>query len=173
MPHLKDPTFAGTLIYICEHTEEGALGIVVNQPTQLTLSDLFGQLEINGRHSLHGLEPVYDGGPVHEERGFILHDGGDRWNINLHISDTITLTSSVDILQSIAMNRGPEHFLVALGCAGWDANQLEEEMAANAWLSCLADPHILFNLPPEQRLQAAAGTLGVDLNLMTGQAGHA
>lgn len=173
MPHLDDPNFAGSLSYLCDHDEKGTMGVIVNRPLELTLDALFEQLELDGEESPHRHAPVYFGGPVHKDRGFILHRGSSAaWDSSIQVSEGIALTTSMDMLQALAEGRGPEQFLVCLGCAGWEAGQLERELLDNAWLTVEGRADILFDVPAEQRLSAAAGILGVDLNLMTREAGH-
>ncbi|SDI93504.1 YqgE/AlgH family protein [Billgrantia gudaonensis] len=173
MPHLEDPNFAGTLSYLCDHDENGTMGVIVNRPLDITLDALFEQLELGGEESPHRNAPVYYGGPTHKDRGFILHRGdSDAWDSSIQVSEEIALTTSMDMLQALAQGRGPEQFLICLGCAGWEAGQLEHELKENAWLTVEGRPEILFEVPAEQRLSAAAGILGVDLSLMTREAGH-
>ncbi|WP_445156460.1 YqgE/AlgH family protein [Halomonas sp. E14] len=173
MPHLEDSNFAGSLSYLCDHDENGTMGVIVNRPLEITLDALFEQLELDGEESPHRNAPVYFGGPTHKDRGFILHRGSSvPWDSSLQVSDEVALTTSMDILVALAAGRGPEEFLVCLGCAGWEAGQLEQELKDNAWLTVEAQADILFKVAPEQRLGAAAGILGVDLNLMTREAGH-
>lgn len=179
MPHLEDSNFSGTVTYICEHNEDGALGIVINKPLeQLEVAELFAQLELpNPNSGLSEYEEVvshiYEGGPVHHERGFIVHTGSANWDSSLQVSDELSLTTSVDILDAIANRRGPQQFLIALGCAGWEGGQLEKELQENTWLTCPANSAVLFDSPDEGKLQAAAGLLGIDINLLSSQAGHA
>ena len=173
MPHLEDPNFTGSLSYLCDHDENGTMGVIVNRPLELTLEALFEQLELGGEESPHRNAPVYYGGPVHKDRGFILHRGAStRWDSSIQVTEELALTTSMDMLQALAVGEGPEDFLVCLGCAGWEAGQLEQEILENAWLTVEGRSDILFEVPPEQRLGAAAGILGVDLNLMTREAGH-
>ena len=179
MPHLEDSNFSGTVTYICEHNEDGALGIVINKPLeQLEVAELFAQLELpNPNSGLSEYEEVvshiYEGGPVHHERGFIVHTGSANWDSSLQVSDELSLTTSVDILDAIANRRGPQQFLIALGCAGWEGGQLEKELQENTWLTCPANSTVLFDSPVEGKLQPAAGLLGIDINLLSSQAGHA
>jgi putative transcriptional regulator len=173
MPQLADPNFFHTVTYICEHGPEGALGIVINRPMDLTLGDILEHMEIEARAAGVAETPVYMGGPVQQERGFVLHRPAQAWESTLLITDRIGLTTSRDILRAIAGGEGPEHALIALGYAGWGAGQLEQELADNAWLSGPADPAILFHTPDEERWRAAAASLGVDLDLLSGDAGHA
>ena len=173
MPHLEDPNFTGSLSYLCDHDENGTMGVIVNRPLELTLEALFEQLELGGEESPHRNAPVYYGGPVHKDRGFILHRGAStRWDSSIQVTEELALTTSMDMLQALAVGEGPEDFLVCLGCAGWEAGQLEQEILDNAWLTVEGRSDIFFEVPPEQRLGAAAGILGVDLNLMTREAGH-
>jgi putative transcriptional regulator len=173
MPHLEDPNFAGSLSYLCDHDDNGTMGVIVNRPMELTLDALFEQLDLDaGECSVRDM-PVCFGGPTHKDRGFILHRGSSEpWDSSLQVAEGVALTTSMDVLQAIARGQGPEHFLVCLGCCGWQSGQLEHELKDNTWLTVEAQPNILFDLPAEQRLNAAAGVLGVDLNLLTSQAGH-
>jgi putative transcriptional regulator len=173
MPHMRDPNFAQTLTYLVEHNAEGAMGLVINRPSGLSLADVIEQLDpalqaISACQSL----PIFSGGPVQTERGFVLHPCGPQFQATLELG-TLGLSTSQDVLFAIAQGQGPSQHLIALGYAGWEAGQLEAELIANAWLTCPADPHILFDLPAEQRLTAAATSLGVDLNLLSTQVGHA
>lgn len=173
MPGLEDPNFFHTVTYICEHTSEGAMGIVINRPMDLHLADIFEQLEIKVASPHCAEQPVYLGGPVQSDRGFVLHDSATEWNSTLRITDDISVTTSLDILEAIASNRGPAHSLIALGYAGWGAGQLESELAQNAWLNGPATSDIIFERASQERWQAAADLLGVDLNLLSSDTGHA
>jgi putative transcriptional regulator len=173
MPALQDPNFARTVTYICEHGDHGAMGIVLNRPTELCLADVLKHMQIEGGLGAAGEQMVFLGGPVEEERGFVLHTHTEPWDSTLPITDEISITTSRDILEAMARGDGPGQTLVALGYAGWGAGQLEKELQENAWLSGPADQSILFELPPDQRWEAAARLLGVDLNLMSNDAGHA
>lgn len=173
MPHMDDRNFDHTVTYICDHNENGAMGIVVNRPLEMPLSELFEHLELANAATFSDI-PVYSGGPVQNDRGFILHSPVEQqFASSLHINSTLTLTTSVDILETIANDAGPENYLVALGYAGWGSGQLEQELSDNVWLSCPADSDILFAIPAAERLQAAAAILGVNLDLLTSQSGHA
>lgn len=172
MPQLADPNFSQTVTYICEHNGDGALGIVINRPLELRLGEVLAHMDLAADRDGIAALPVYLGGPVQTDRGFVLHRGPRRWAATLPVSDDISVTSSRDILDDIAHGQGPEQMLVALGYAGWGAGQLEREMAENSWLSGPADPEILFEVPDETRWAAAAARLGVDLSLLSGQAGH-
>lgn len=173
MPHLDDPNFAQTLTYICEHGDYGALGLVVNRYSGMQLPDLLSHLDLSPKKDL-SMYPVYDGGPVHPDRGFVLHgpESGD-WLNTYDITPEISVTTSIDILEAIAEGKGPSEFLVTLGYAGWGPGQLEEELSNNLWLSCPFNFDIIFRMPAEERLNAAASMLGINLNLLTAHAGHA
>ncbi len=173
MPSLLDPNFSRTVTYVCEHGEQGAMGIVLNRPTELRLVDVLNHMDIAGDFGSKGEQIVFLGGPVEEERGFVLHTRPSDWDSTMRISDDISITTSRDILEAMAQGEGPEDTLVALGYAGWSAGQLEQELQDNAWLSGPSDRSVLFDLPAEQRWEAAARLLGVDVNLLSSDAGHA
>lgn len=172
MPGLQDPNFSRSITYICDHNEDGAMGLVVNRPMDLSINDIFEQLDLEQRPTL-GEQLVMAGGPVERERGFVLHTDERQWNSSIAIGDGIRLTASADILEAMATSSGPGQTLVALGYAGWGAGQLEEEIAENSWLTVPASAQILFNTPCELRWAAAAKSLGFDLDLLTSAAGHA
>jgi putative transcriptional regulator len=173
MPGLQDPNFSRTVTYICEHSQEGAMGIVINRPMEIQLGEVLSQLEIDAETREVNDAPVYLGGPVQTDRGFVIHDGALSFDSTLTVTPDIRVTTSRDVLEAIARGQGPTHRLVALGYAGWSGGQLEQELIANAWLSGPADADILFATPSAERWQAAAKRLGVDLNLLSGEAGHA
>lgn len=173
MPAVKEGFFAGTLTYVCEHNADGALGIIVNRPTSLTLGEMFQQINTPLHDSRLENQPVYFGGPVQTERGFVLHDTPAAWQSSLHINDNLALTTSRDILNAVGEGKGPQQLLIALGYAGWDKGQLEQEIAQNTWLTVPASAHILFDLPPEERLPAAVASLGIDYLSLAEEAGHA
>lgn len=173
MPAMVDPNFARTLTYICEHNEQGALGVVINRPLDMDLNALFERIEVPLTASGFGGMPVYYGGPVQTDRGFVLHRPAGEWQATLAISGDIGLTSSRDILQSVGSTGQPQEIIVSLGYAGWAAGQLEWEMAQNAWLSVPADPRVIFDMPADQRLAAAMQLLGVDFASLSDVAGHA
>lgn len=173
MPNLADPNFFQSVTLVCDHNEDGALGIVINHPTDVSIGDLLEQMEMSSPDAAINEMPVFNGGPVQMERGFILHQPLGDWDSTLRISDELGLTTSSDILAAIAGDQGPQRALVALGYAGWGAGQLEQEMADNAWLTTPVDLDIVFELPPERRWRAAAEQLGIDLDLLSGGAGHA
>ena len=170
---MQDPNFDHTVTFICQHNEEGALGIVINRVVNLTVGDILNQMNISSDSYPQAKSPVHYGGPVQNERGFILHQQLGDWDSTLPISDNLGLTTSRDILEAMASNKGPQRYLLALGYAGWGSGQLELEIKENAWLSGPADPNIIFDSPIESRWSAAARMLGVDLNTMSIEAGHA
>lgn len=173
MPKMADPYFARSLTYICEHNDQGALGVVVNRPIDLTLKALFERLSLELRDRERADAPVYFGGPVQTDRGFVLHAPTGDWQSTLRVGDAIGLTTSKDILEAVGRGEGPEHLLVTLGYAGWSAGQLEHELSQNAWLTVEAKDAILFDVPAEERLPAAMELLGVDFALLSDEAGHA
>lgn len=173
MPQLEDPNFFHSVTYICQHDEEGAMGVIINQPIDMNLGDVFDHLNLKSDDEDLQHQPIYFGGPVQEDRGFVLHSPSKNWQGSLFISDQIALTTSGDILKDIAAGQGPKASLIALGYAGWGAGQLEEEMADNAWLSVPADADIIFATPSEQRWKKAAELLGVNLQLLSDDIGHA
>jgi putative transcriptional regulator len=174
MPRLADANFARSVTLICEHTGEGAMGLVINRATDLTLGDVFAQLEIDvAGNSEVSVRPVFLGGPVQNNRGFVLHEPLGHWESTIAITDSIGVSTSRDILEAIARQQGPAQTLVAIGYAGWSPGQLEREIVENSWLHCPADRAILFEVPPADRWQAAATLAGVDLARLSGEAGHA
>lgn len=172
MPHLKDPDFIQSVTYICEHNEDGAMGIVINLPSHLTYDDIFDDLNIPVSDSGIKNLPTLNGGPVQVNRGFIIHKTKGDWESSLETGNGIYLTVSKDILENIAQGSGPSEFIIALGYAGWDAGQLEMEFSQNSWLNAPVDEDILFKLPYEERWHATAKAIGVDLNLLSTQSGH-
>lgn len=173
MPNMTDPNFAGTLTYICDHGEQGALGVVVNRPIDLTMQALFEQIGLDLDDALLQRLPVYYGGPVQVERGFVLHRPVGEWNSTLSVNERVGLTTSKDILEATARRAGPEQILVTLGYAGWGPGQLEDEIKQNAWLTVAASLEVIFELPPEERLAAAMQLLGIDLAMLSENVGHA
>lgn len=178
MPAMADPHFTRTLTFICEHNAQGALGVVVNRPIDMTLRSLLDRLSLPIEDERIGDAPIYFGGPVQTDRGFVLHEPTGSWQSTLKVRDTIGLTTSKDILEAVGRGEGPRRLLVTLGYAGWSAGQLEHELGQNAWLSVEApvEPNrnnILFDLPADERLQAALSLLGVDLASLSEHAGHA
>jgi putative transcriptional regulator len=172
MPNLTDPGFFHTVTYLCQHNADGALGIVINRQIDMKLGDIFKQMQINVTFPTAAEAPVFFGGPVQQERGFVIHNPCGRWDSSISISDEISLTTSRDILEAIAIGEGPEQYLVALGYAGWGEGQLEQEIVNNAWLNTPSGNDIIFNTPVNQRWQAAAHQIGIDINQLTAPAGH-
>lgn len=173
MPGMLDPRFTHTVIYLCEHSEEGAMGLTINRPAGAPISKIFQQLDLEYPSSL-GDQPLLVGGPVQLERGFVLHRPGPReWESTLATGSQINLTASRDIIVDIANNKGPDSLLILLGYAGWGPGQLERELAENAWLTVPADPELIFDTPPEQLASLAAARIGVDLRQLSHVAGHA
>ncbi len=172
MPAMADPHFANSLTYICEHNPEGALGIVINKPIDMTLQALFEQIESPLDDNALGVAPVHFGGPVQLDRGFVLHRPVGHWQSTLPIQDDVGLTTSKDVLEAAGRGEGPKDMFVSLGYAGWEAGQLEQELARNAWLTVEADPGVLFDLPAERRLPAAVRLLGIDFSRLSDTAGH-
>jgi putative transcriptional regulator len=172
MPAMTDPYFSKTLTYICQHSEQGALGVVVNKPIDLSLQGLFEQIGMALHQPNYAELPVYFGGPVQTNQGFVLHQPIGEWQSTLNVADEMGLTSSKDILEATRDGSGPEKILVSLGYAGWSAGQLEHEIQLNGWLTVKANPHIIFDLPAEERLPAAIQLLGFDPVNLSDQAGH-
>jgi putative transcriptional regulator len=173
LPTLADSPFARSVTLLCQHDEEGAMGVVVNRAAEYTLGEVFEQMGIASEDAALCAQPVLAGGPVHPERGFVLHDGDCQWDSSLAIADGLCVTTSRDILEALARGDGPPHVAVALGCAGWGAGQLERELVENSWLTVPSDAGILFTVPLDQRWQAAAAQIGVDMSRMTDYSGHA
>lgn len=172
MPGLTDPGFFHTVTYLCQHSNEGALGIVINRQIDMKLGDIFKQMNIEVSSPAASDAPVFSGGPVQQERGFVVHSPCGHWESSLPISQEIALTTSRDILEAIAIGEGPQQYLVALGYAGWGEGQLEREIIDNAWLNTPCGNEILFDTPVNQRWSAAASQLGIDINQLTTSAGH-
>jgi putative transcriptional regulator len=173
MPSMADPYFAKSLTYVCEHNDQGALGLVVNRPIDMTLQALFERLSLTLKHKDLSDAPIYFGGPVQTDRGFVLHEPAGNWQSTLRVRDAIGLTTSKDILEAVGRGEGPQKILVTLGYAGWSAGQLEHELGQNAWLTVEAKDAIIFDLPSEERLPAAMELLGVDYARLADSAGHA
>lgn len=178
MPGLEDDLFGGSVVFLCEHNEKGALGLIVNKTTDINVGHLFSRLELAlPREDLAGM-PVLLGGPLHQDRGFVLHDvvpgqGHAQYASTLPITDGVAMTSSKDVMDEMSQGAGPRHALMALGCSSWDEGQLEGELAANAWLTVKADLDLLFTLAPQQRYAKAFELLGVDPQRIVGGIGHA
>ena len=178
MPGLREGTFAGTVIYMCEHTDKGALGLVINKPIDIKLKNLFEKVELTLDREDIAEEPVYYGGPVQTERGFVLHerldDEGGHYSSTLAIpGGALEMTTSKDVLEALSNGAGPKKLLVTLGYSGWGAGQLEEEIQRNGWITVEAKPDVIFDTPAEQRYEKALGLLGIDPALLSAEAGHA
>ena len=180
MPGMADETIAGTVVYLCEHTEKGALGLVINKPIDIKLKNLFEKVELSlDRPDRADLaeQPVYFGGPVQTERGFVLHeklgDEGSHYNSTLSIPGGLAMTTSKDVLEALAEGAGPRRVLITLGYSGWQAGQLEDELGRNGWLTVDADPAVIFETPIEKRYERALSLLGFDPRMLSQEAGHA
>ena len=173
MPAMVDPHFARSLTFVCEHNDQGALGVVVNRPTEMNLHALLEQVSIAPENEDFKSVPVHFGGPVQVDRGFVLHMPVGDWQSTLAVGSEIGLTTSRDILQAVARGQGPRQMLVTLGYAGWAPGQLEYELSQNAWLTVQATPQVIFELPAEDRLAAAMSLLGIDYAKLSEVAGHA
>jgi putative transcriptional regulator len=173
MPMMGDPNFAQTVALICDHGPRGALGLILNKPLPMRMSEIFEQLEIELPGGPLSESQVLRGGPMQTDRGFVVHPAGGDWDSTLKVSETIHVTTSRDILAAMARGDGPSQALVALGYAGWDGGQLEDEIRANAWLSAPVDSSIIFDMPFESRWQAAGRLLGVDLARISPISGNA
>lgn len=171
-PALNRGFFAQSITYICEHTEEGAMGIVINQPLEVAFEEVLGNLNIDYQEGSNQ-ETIFAGGPVQMDHGFILHREKGNWETSESVGNNIWLTTSQDILTAIATGSGPRSHLIALGYAGWGPGQLEEELMESSWLTIKADADILFDIPYPERLIAAGEKLGIDISLMSSQTGHA
>lgn len=174
MPTMTDPQFAHSVIYVCEHSPEGAMGIVINVPLNIHLGDVLQNMNIKTDDEKVSQTPVLAGGPIQQERGFVIHRGhGEKWESSLALTKNISITTSKDILMAIANHKGPKDMIIALGYAGWDSGQLEREIAQNTWLCGPADPQVLFDIPAENRWRAAGALLGVDMDCLSTEVGHA
>ena len=177
MPGMADDNFAGTVVYMCEHTERGALGLVINKPIDIKLKNLFEKVELKLDEPDLAEQPVYFGGPVQTERGFVLHEkvGGEAssFNSTMSVPGGLEMTTSKDVLEAMASGGGPRKVLITLGFSGWQAGQLEDEIGRNGWLTVDADPAIIFDTPIEKRYARAVGLLGFDPSMLSGEAGHA
>ncbi|TXI99519.1 MAG: YqgE/AlgH family protein [Aquabacterium sp.] len=177
MPGMVDGNFAGTVVYMCEHNDKGALGLVINRPIDINLKHLFEKVDLPLERSDLAERPVYLGGPVQTERGFVLHerldDEGGHYNSTLKIEGGLEMTTSRDVLEALSNGAGPRKVFITLGYSGWTAGQLEEEISRNGWLNVDADPQIIFDTPVEQRYDKALFLLGIDRSFLMGEAGHA
>ena len=177
MPGMMDEGFAGTVVYLCEHSERGALGLVINKPIDINLKSLFDKVELNLEREELAAQPVFYGGPVQTERGFVLHDrraaDSAKYNSTLSVPGGLDMTTSKDVLEDLANGTGPKRILVTLGYSGWSAGQLEDELGRNGWLTVDADPAVIFDTPIEQRYDRALSLLGIDPRMLSQEAGHA
>jgi putative transcriptional regulator len=177
MPGMVDDTFSGAVVYLCEHTDKGALGLVINKPIDIKLKNLFEKVDLALERDDLADEPVYFGGPVQTERGFVLHEKlgteGSPYNSTLEIPGGLEMTTSKDVLEAMSAGGGPKRVLVTLGYSGWGAGQLEDEIGRNGWLTVQADPQIIFDTPVEQRYERAVRLLGIDPRMLSQDAGHA
>lgn len=176
MPGMVDENFAGSVVYLCEHTDKGALGLVINKPVDITMKNLFEKVELPLERAELAEQPVFFGGPVQTERGFVLHDGGGAeagYSSTLNIPGGLAMTTSKDVLEAMSSGAGPRRVLITLGCSGWSPGQLEDELGRNGWLSVDADPAVIFDTPVEQRYDRALGLLGIDPRMLSLDAGHA
>lgn len=173
MPSLEDSIFSHTVTYVCDHNEQGAMGVIINQPLGITLGDVFDQLMLETAPEIRETQ-VLAGGPVNAQQGLVLHRSGDTdWQSTMHITSEISLTASKDIIEAMAEKRGPKNAQLTLGYAGWEGGQLEDEISNNCWLTAPANAQIIFDVPTEHRWNAVAKNLGVDLNLISPVVGHA
>ena len=179
MPGMVDPNFAGSVIYLFEHTERGAMGLVINRPTELDMGALFEKIEVKLEAEPVAEQPVYFGGPVQIERGFVLHEPTTEvvYSSSLVVPGGLTMTTSKDVLEAVATGSGPSKFLMTLGYAGWSAGQLEEEITLNGWINVPLSQQqmieIIFNTPSIQRYERTMGLLGFDPSHLSGETGHA
>ena len=177
MPGMADDTFAGAVVYLCEHTEKGALGLVINKPIDIKLRNLFEKVDLSLDRQDLADAPVYFGGPVQTERGFVLHEklAGDGivYNSTLTIPGGLEMTTSKDVLEAQSNGGGPTRVLVTLGYSGWGAGQLEDEMGRNGWINVGATPEVIFETPVEKRYERALSLLGIDMRMLSQEAGHA
>lgn len=177
MPGMADDTFSGAVVYLCEHSEKGALGLVINKPIDITLANLFEKVDLSLEGNDLAEQPVYFGGPVQTERGFVLHEpqGGDglAFNSTLQVPGGLEMTTSKDVLEAMSHGQGPRRVLVTLGYSGWSAGQLEDEIGRNGWLTVAAEPGVIFDTPVAERYDRALGLLGIDPRMLSQEAGHA
>jgi putative transcriptional regulator len=177
MPGMADDRFAGSVVYLCEHTEQGALGLVINKPIDIKLKNLFDKVELPLDRAELAEMPVYFGGPVQTERGFVLHDrvgdDGSGYNSTMSVPGGLEMTTSKDVLEALSSGAGPKRVLVTLGYSGWSAGQLEDELGRNGWLTVGADPSVIFDTPIENRWSRALALLGIDPRMLSQEAGHA
>lgn len=173
MPTLTDPNFEKTVIYICEHHMQGTVGLIINRPMEFPLSLVFQQMKIEPARQEQNLRPLLFGGPIQPERGFVIHRPTGGWRSSLALGDDVTVTTSNDIIRAIADDTGPKDALVTLGYAGWMENQLEQEVMNNVWLVCPFKSELLYDVPYLQRWEYAGMTIGVKMNQLSSDVGHA
>jgi len=177
MPGMGDDTFAGTVVYLCEHNERGALGLVINKPIDITLKNLFEKVDLSLDREELATQPVYFGGPVQTERGFVLHEKqaseGEAYSSTMSVPGGLEMTTSRDVLEAMSHGAGPKKVLITLGYSGWQAGQLEDELGRNGWLTVGADPAVIFDTPVEKRYDRALSLLGFDPRMLSQEAGHA
>ncbi|HEY0180350.1 MAG TPA: YqgE/AlgH family protein [Dokdonella sp.] len=173
MPTLRDPNFARGVTFLCQYGEDGAMGLLINRLSEYRLGDVLAQMNMHSDIPEVVDAPVLIGGPMQPERGFVLHSPGGEWESSFRISERLSVTTSRDILVAIAAGNGPRHAVVALGYASWSPGQLEQELCDNHWLTAPVSEQILFETPLEQRWEAAAGLVGVNLLQLANYAGHA
>jgi len=177
MPGMADEQFSGSVVYLCEHSDKGALGLVINKPTDITLEGLFDKVELSLERPDLISQPVFYGGPVQTERGFVLHEklGGEGapYSSTMSVPGGLEMTTSRDVLEALSIGAGPKRVLVTLGYSGWEAGQLEDELGRNGWLTVNADPAIIFDTPIEKRYERAVSLLGIDPRMLSQEAGHA
>ncbi|MCL4183589.1 MAG: YqgE/AlgH family protein [Burkholderiaceae bacterium] len=173
MPDMADPNFGGAVVFIAEHSAKGALGLVINRPMEIDLGTLFERIDLKLEIVPLAGSPVFYGGPVQMDRGFVLHQPVGDWNSTVTVGDDIGLTSSKDVLEAVANGGGPQRLLVTLGYAGWGPGQLEEEVSRNAWLTVPASTQVIFDTPVDERFLAAFRLLGIDPAFLATSAGHA
>ncbi|RZU02370.1 YqgE/AlgH family protein [Rivibacter subsaxonicus] len=188
MPGMDDENFAGAVIYLCEHTDKGALGLVINRPSDITLKNLFEKVDLSLERDDLATQPVYIGGPVQTERGFVLHErvegeaadgekasaGGGSYSSSMRIAGgALEMTTSKDVLEAMAHGAGPKRVFVTLGYSGWSAGQLEDEIGRNGWITVSAEPSVIFDTPTERRYDKALSLLGIDRGMLSSEAGHA
>lgn len=183
MPGLEDAAFARSVVYLCEHSERGALGLIINKPTDITLKGLFDKVDLSLRREDLGREPVFQGGPVQTERGFVLHEpmpdegrsttDGSAYASTMVIPGGLAMTTSKDVLEALSTGAGPRRVLITLGYSSWGGGQLESELAENAWLTVAADLSVIFDTPAPERYDRALSLLGLEVWMLSPSAGHA
>ncbi|USD65621.1 YqgE/AlgH family protein [Vibrio sp. SCSIO 43136] len=176
MPGMQDPLFRQSVVYVCEHNEEGAMGIVINAPIEVSVAGMLKQIDVEPSapmlNSDNLEQPVLNGGPVSEDRGFVLHRPRDTYESSVQMTPAISMTTSKDILKVLGTEAEPMSYIVALGYSGWDAGQLESELAENSWLTVEADPNVIFDTPIDERWRAAIKMLGIDASQLSTEVGH-